>query len=165
MGQEEGTSEQGRRSREVPSSVSSTPPTSFSNSGLPAPKSWSFRELPTLPSPAELSKTPRLLFPGPPLGAAACSRCLPRAEQEGRPESEAFVKIQGRREKPAPPQPGAPPHSLPSLSRSPSFLLSLPPSFSWEWFPLPPFLLLLPHPSPAPRLPQSSLIQTRKNKE
>lgn len=79
----------GGRSREVPSSVSSTLPRSLSNSGLLTPKSWSFRELPTLPSPAELSKTPHLLFPGHPWVQQPARGIYPGAEQEGRPESEA----------------------------------------------------------------------------
>lgn len=138
----------GSRSREAPSSPSSTLPRSFSNSGLLTTKSWSFRELPTLLSPAELSKTPHVLFPRPPSGAAACSRYLLRGRARG-PQSLKPLResLHGRREKPAPPGPGAPPHGLPSRSRSPS---SPPSLLQLGVVPSPPFLLLRPHPCPNP---------------
>lgn len=128
MGREEGTSEWVGGQGRSPAVVSSTLPRSFSNSGLLAPKSWSFRELPILPSPAELFQDTPLTVPRAPLG---CSSLLEVSTQEQSKRADQSLKplgesLHGRREKPAPPQPGAPPHSLPSLSRSPSCSPSLP---------------------------------------
>lgn len=153
------------RSREVPTAISSPVPRPLSNCLL-TPKSWSFREPPTAPSSGKLSKTPHLPFPSHPLSLVALlSRFLLRSRARG-PQSLKSLRESphGRREKPAPPQPGAPPHRLPPPSRSPSFPPSLPPAAgSGSLSPLfpPPPSTSLPH----SRLPQSCLIQTRKNKE
>lgn len=71
-----------------PAATSSTLPRSRSSSGLLTPKSWSFREPPTLHSSGELSQTPHLPFPRHPLGSAAPVEVSTQGLSKKAPKSE-----------------------------------------------------------------------------
>lgn len=71
-----------------PAATSSTLPRLRSNSDLLTPKSWSFREPPTLHSSGELSQTPHLPFPGHPWSPAALVEVSTQRLSKKAPKSE-----------------------------------------------------------------------------